>query len=235
MVGSVTITIAGLCACAEIDLKKIVALRTLSQLGVIVVALSVKLKTLCFFHLTTHAIFKALLFIRVGIGIHSVYGSQDFRSFAAFSGVSALPSLSLTVANVSLAGFPYIAGYYSKDAILESFYNSGLSVFFLLVFLLGVGLTTAYSVKITVLAVIGSCSEGSADLNGGGVSWVSKVPLTVLAVFAVRAGSLMSSFVFDGGPVIKVSDKLMPLCFISLGALAGYLLSNLKFSLFRNM
>lgn len=170
MVGSVTITIAGLCACAEIDLKKIVALRTLSQLGVIVVALSVKLKSLCFFHLTTHAIFKALLFIRVGIGIHSVYGSQDFRRFAAFSGVSAMPSLSLTVANVSLAGFPYIAGYYSKDAILESFYNCRLSIFFLLVFLIGVGLTTAYSIKITLLAVIGSSSEGPGDLNGGGVS-----------------------------------------------------------------
>nr|AKS04196.1 NADH dehydrogenase subunit 5 [Parasagitta elegans] len=235
VVGSMTMTMAGLCACAEMDLKKIVALSTLSQLGVMVVALSVKLKTLCFFHLTTHAMFKALLFMSVGMGIHSVYGSQDFRSFASFGGVSALPSLSLTVANVSLAGFPFMAGYYSKDTILESFYNSGLSMFFLLVFLLGIGLTTAYSVKMTLLAVLGSCSEGSADLNGGGVSWVSKVPLTVLAFFAVCAGALMSPFIIDGGPSINVGDKLMPLCFISMGALSGYLLSNLKFSLLSNM
>nr|AKS04164.1 NADH dehydrogenase subunit 5 [Parasagitta elegans] len=235
VVGSVTMTMAGLCACAEMDLKKIVALSTLSQLGVMVVALSVKLKTLCFFHLTTHAMFKALLFMSVGMGIHSVYGSQDFRSFASFGCVTALPSLSLTVANVSLAGFPFMAGYYSKDAVLESFYNSGLSMFFLLVFLLGVGLTSAYSVKMTLLAVIGSGSEGSADLNGGGMSWVSKVPLTVLAAFAVSAGALLSSCVIDGGPIVKACDKLTPLCFISLGALTGYLLSNLKFSLFSNM
>lgn len=169
-VGSITIVIAGLCACAEIDLKKIVALRTLSQLGVIMVALSIKLKVLCFFHLITHAIFKALLFIRVGIGIHSVYGTQDFRRFAAFRGVSALPSLRLTIANTSLAGFPFIAGYYSKDAILESFYNSNLSFFLLMIFLVGVGLTTTYCIKMTSLAILGGYSGGSADLNGGGSS-----------------------------------------------------------------
>lgn len=177
VIGSVTITIAGLCACAEIDLKKIVALSTLSQLGVIVVALSVQLKALCFFHLTTHAIFKAIIFISVGIGIHTVYGSQDFRRFANFGRVSALPSLSLTVANTSLAGFPFMAGYYRKDAILESFYNYRLSFLFLLIFLLGVGLTCAYRVKITMLAILAGDNRGTADLNGGGVIWVCKIPL----------------------------------------------------------
>ena len=174
LVGSVTIIIAGLCACAEIDLKKIVALRTLSQLGVIVVALAIKLKVLCFFHLITHAMFKALLFIRVGMGIHSVYGSQDFRSFAAFGGVSALPSACLSIANLSLAGFPFIAGFYSKDAILEAFYNSSHRFTLLAVFLVGVGLTTAYSVKMTVLAVVGGHSGGAVSLCGGGSGCVAK-------------------------------------------------------------
>lgn len=235
VVGSVTITIAGLCACAEIDLKKIVALRTLSQLGVMVVALSVKLKVLCFFHLTTHAMFKALLFMRVGIGIHTVYGSQDFRSYATFRSVSALPSLSLTVANTSLAGFPFIAGYYSKDAILESFYNSRLSSFFLIVFLIGVGLTTAYRVKITLIAVLGGGNRGSADLNGGGVGWVCKAPLGVLRLAAVCAGLILAVVFVDAGPIVETTDKLIPLVFISSGVLGGYLLSNLKYALFRNM
>jgi len=79
--GSVTLLIAGLCACGEIDLKKIVALSTLSQLGVIVVALGLSLKALRFFHLITHALFKSLLFICVGVGIHTVFGSQDFRTY----------------------------------------------------------------------------------------------------------------------------------------------------------
>lgn len=64
---------------------------------------------------------------------------------------------------------------------------------------------------------------------------MTKVPLTVLAGFAVSAGAIMATLVADGGPVIKVRDKVMPLCFISMGALAGYLLSNLKYSLFSNM
>lgn len=169
LVGTLTMTMAGLSACAEIDLKKIVALSTLSQLGVIVVALSVKLKGLCFYHLTTHAMFKAMLFMRVGIGIHTIYGTQDFRSYTSFRSVSVLPSLSLAVANLSLAGFPYMAGYYRKDAILESFYNSGHSFLFFLCFLLGIGLTTAYSVKIILLAVLDGGRGGSADLCGGGV------------------------------------------------------------------
>lgn len=179
--GSVTLCMAGLCACAEIDLKKVVALRTLSQLGVIIVALSVQLKSLCFFHLTTHAIFKALLFICVGIGIHRVYGSQDFRRFSSFGRASSLPSLCLTIANISLAGLPFISGFYSKDAILESFYNSDSRFVFILVFLSGVGLTTAYSVKITFLAILSGDSIGPSDLSGGGTSLTSKLPLLVLS------------------------------------------------------
>lgn len=169
VVGSITITMAGLCACAEMDLKKIVALSTLSQLGVMIVALALNIKSLCFFHLTTHAMFKALLFMCVGVGIHSVYGRQDFRSIAMFSNISVFPTLCLTVANVSLAGFPFISGFYSKDAILESFYNSRLRSLFLIVFLVGVGLTTAYSMKITVLAFLRGDSGGAVNLNGGGV------------------------------------------------------------------
>lgn len=80
--GRATILIAGLCACAEIDIKKIVALSTLSQLGVMIVALATAQKDFCFFHLITHAMFKALLFMCVGVGIHTIFGSQDFRSFA---------------------------------------------------------------------------------------------------------------------------------------------------------
>lgn len=168
--GSVTILMAGLCACVERDLKKIVALSTLSQLGVMVVALSLKLKSMCFFHLTTHAIFKALLFISVGIGIHSVYGSQDFRSFTSFGRVSALPTLRITVANLSLAGLPFISGYYSKDAILESFCNFDSRLVWLLVFLMGIGLTAAYRTKISILATISISRRGPTDLAGGAVN-----------------------------------------------------------------
>merc|ERR1712135_249852 len=82
LLGRMTMLIAGVRACTELDIKKIVALSTLSQLGVIIVSLSLFQKNFCFFHLITHAIFKALLFMCVGVGIHTPYGSQDFRRFS---------------------------------------------------------------------------------------------------------------------------------------------------------
>lgn len=228
VVGSVTITIAGMCACAEIDLKKIVALSTLSQLGVIIVALSLRMKGLCFFHLTTHAIFKALIFMCVGIGIHSVYGGQDFRLFSGFRGVSMYPSLGLTVANVSLCGFPFIAGFYRKDAILETFYNETHSFFFLVVFMLGVGLTTAYSLKITLLAIVRNTSVGAVDLNGGGGSWVVKLPLSVLCFLSVRAGGFLGRENVPFSPLVVYADKLIPFFVCVLGLLLGCTCSELK-------
>nr|AKS04315.1 NADH dehydrogenase subunit 5 [Parasagitta elegans] len=235
VVGSVTMLMAGLCACAEMDLKKIVALSTLSQLGVMMVALSVKLKGLCFFHLTTHAMFKALLFMCVGIGIHTVYGSQDFRIFSAFSGVSMLPTLCLSIANMSLAGFPFMSGFYSKDAILESFYNSGESYLFQVIFLLGVGLTTAYSVKMTHLAFLCIDTGGAADLPGGGTQWVNKIPLTALCFCSVGGGSVLSRPLLETSTVEISLDKLMPLIWIFLGVLGGMAVTKAKASVLSTM
>ena len=126
MAGSVTMLIAGLCACAEIDLKKIVALRTLSQLGVMIVALGLSLKELCFFHLLTHALFKALLFLCVGVYIHNTFGGQDYRSFASLFRAARGGSVLARVANLSLLGFPFLAGFFSKDLVLEGAYNRGV-------------------------------------------------------------------------------------------------------------
>ena len=235
VVGSVTISIAGLCACAEIDLKKIVALSTLSQLGVIMVALSLRMKRLCFFHLTTHAIFKALLFISVGVGIHSVYGSQDFRSFSGFRGVSLLPTIRLTVANFSLAGLPFISGFYSKDAILETFYNDRHSFLFLLIFLIGVGLTTAYRIKITLMAFVGLESSGAVNLNGGGARWITKLPLAALRVASVGGGAALVGYCSAMPPLVESFDKLLPLVFISLGIIAGLGVTNLKYPILRSI
>lgn len=117
VLGITTMTMAGLRACAERDLKKVVALRTLSQLGVIMASLGVSAKSLCFFHLITHASFKALLFICVGVCIHSFYGTQDSRSFGGCSIL--LHSTFLIVSTLSLIGFAFTSGFYRKDAILE--------------------------------------------------------------------------------------------------------------------
>jgi len=234
-IGSTTMLMAGLCACGEIDIKKIVALRTLSQLGVIVVGLGLALKSLRFFHLMTHALFKALLFLCVGVGIHTVFGTQDLRRFSNASSTLPGPRSFLSVANLALLGFPFLAGFYSKDAILEGFYSASQSLRGLVAFLLGVGLTTAYRLKLTRLALLGSLDPAPATLNGGGTPpWV-KMPLLVLGVASVLGGFLLSPHLATGMTTVCVSDKLLPMACIALGGGVGWRLSNVKVSFFNRI
>ena len=151
-IGSCTILMAGLGACAESDLKKVVALSTLSQLGVMMVSLGAQEKSFCFQHLLRHAYFKSLLFICVGICIHSIYGRQDFRRFGILS-PALFASVFATVANFSLIGFVYTAGFHTKDGIIEILYTKGSSSCFLCFFLLAIGLTTCYTIKMQSMIV----------------------------------------------------------------------------------
>jgi len=118
--GGVTILIARVSAFLEGDIKKIVALSTLSQLGVIMLRISLGYKGLAFFHLIAHAFFKALLFIATGRLIHNANDYQDLRR-----GGGQLPSLPLTkravvLRKLRLCGFPFFSRFYSKELILEN-------------------------------------------------------------------------------------------------------------------
>jgi NADH-ubiquinone oxidoreductase chain 5 len=135
---SLTIFMAGLGANFEYDLKKIIALSTLSQLGLIVGAVSIGFVDLDFFHLLTHALFKALLFICAGVIIHTMKDSQDIRFIGNLSFQMPFTSVCLGVSSFALCGIPFLAGFYSKDLILEiiSFSYINLIGFFYFLFLL---------------------------------------------------------------------------------------------------
>lgn len=212
---------AGLCACGETDLKKVVALRTLSQLGVMAVALTLPCKALCFFHLITHAMFKALLFICVGVAIHTVFGTQDARSYCGLTAALPWPSAFVCTATLALVGFPYLAGYYSKDSILEGLYNRGSGAVPLLFFLLGVGFTTTYRTKLVRRALRAPGSVAPACLNLGGSPAPIKLPLFRLATGAVLGGALLVSGFPAEVPVLAPADKLLPYALIAGGAAIG--------------
>ena len=234
LIGRITILIAGVCACVELDIKKIVALSTLSQLGVIIVALSVFQKNICFFHLVTHAMFKALLFMCVGITIHTIYGSQDFRSFRNIGKNVLYPISILIIANMALLGFPFMSGFYRKDIIIESFYSSYSCTFSGLFFLIGVGLTTAYRVKITNLAAVGNKTGLPTRIVYGGLSWQVKIPLTVLGLCSIFSGFIIGGFIRER-VVLIINDKLIPLSFVAFGFIAGIMLTNFKNKNFSSM
>ena len=211
------------------------ALSTLSQLGVMAVALALTLKALRFFHLITHAMFKALLFICVGVGIHTVFGSQDFRSYGGLLPALPWPSALLCTANLALLGFPFLAGFYSKDSILERFYNRGNATLPLAVFLLGVGLTTAYSAKIIRLSLRSPGGVAPARINSGGTATPVKLSVLRLGSGAVLGGALLGSEFSVAAPVLTPADKLLPLTLVAGGALVGWALSRLKAGFLRRI
>lgn len=148
LLGGLTIFIAGLGANFEFDLKKIIALSTLRQLGLIIRILSIGFASLAFFHLLTHALFKALLFICAGVVIHLIKNFQDIRYMGSLVGQLPITVRCFNVANLALCGMPFLAGFYSKDIILEirSFSNIGVVSYFLYFF--STGLTVCYSLRL---------------------------------------------------------------------------------------
>jgi NADH-ubiquinone oxidoreductase chain 5 len=147
LVGTLTITIAGLRAFFETDIKKIVALSTLSQLGLIIAALGVGSYLIAFFHLLTHAYFKALLFISVGNIIHSSNNFQDLRKVSLKRKNFISTGRFALISNLSLCGLPFLAGFYSKDLLLERRARGRMSFYLYFIFYFATGLTIAYSVR----------------------------------------------------------------------------------------
>lgn len=163
-IGSFTMTLAGIVACVESDIKKVVALRTLSQLGVMMVSIGAQEKRYCFFHLLSHACFKALLFICIGTRIHSIFGNQDYRNIRGLRS-NLMVALFTQIALISLIGFMFTSGYYRKDIILEAIIKRGLHSSMVLLFLISIGLTSFYSFKIIYCTMFMRLMNRSPETN----------------------------------------------------------------------
>merc|ERR1712173_387931 len=151
LIGIITIIIAGFTAMGEIDMKKIIALSTLSQLGVIILILGLGNPLLSFFHLLSHAFFKAMLFICAGIIIHNIKDYQDIRKIGiSHNNLNFCISIML-IANIRLCGLPFLSGFYSKDLIIEILLIKGKNLFLFLSIIFGTMLTVLYSCRLSFL------------------------------------------------------------------------------------
>ena len=154
LLGILTIVIAGITALIEIDIKKIIALSTLRQLGIMMIVLGIGNPILSFFHLISHAFFKAMLFICAGIIIHNIKDYQDIRKIG-FSYINIHFCISIIIiANISLCGLPFLRGFYSKDFIIEIILIKGKNIFFLFLIIFGTILTVIYSCRLNLLISI---------------------------------------------------------------------------------
>jgi NADH-ubiquinone oxidoreductase chain 5 len=155
LIAGITILISGLGANFEFDLKKIIALSTLSQLGLMIIILSIGFIKLAFFHLLIHAIFKALLFICAGSIIHNIINSQDIRIIGGLCVRIPLTSTFFNIATLALCGFPFIAGFYSKDLILELSLFSYINIYIFFIYFFSTGLTVRYSFRLIYYSIVG--------------------------------------------------------------------------------
>lgn len=146
-----TLSRAGIRALFEEDIKKIIALSTLSQLGVMVFSVALGAHKLAFLHLISHAFFKALLFMAVGSFIHSVSDYQDLR-IASLNLIEKPFTLAFTIAaKLSLCGLPFLSGFFSKDLCLEWAESGNRRVFLMFITAIGTRCTLLYTVRFLIL------------------------------------------------------------------------------------
>nr|YP_010233771.1 NADH dehydrogenase subunit 5 [Brunneifusus ternatanus]QTA29871.1 NADH dehydrogenase subunit 5 [Brunneifusus ternatanus] len=194
-----TLLMAGIGANHENDLKKIIALSTLSQLGVMMMSLGLGMPYLALFHLYTHALFKALLFLCAGMFIHNSSNTQDIRHMGMLFSQAPLTTTCMNIANLSLCGAPFLSGFYSKDLILELSLSNPTSFLMILLIFLATGMTTAYSFRLSFCSlwsqIKGHSFHEKQELDSY-VNWAT----TILSLAALMAGFALQSAFLDFNP-----------------------------------
>nr|ALO77019.1 NADH deshydrogenase subunit 5 [Mordellidae sp. GENSP02] len=227
---SMTMFMAGLGANFEFDLKKIIALSTLSQLGLMMSILFLGDYMLAYYHLLTHALFKALLFMCAGNVIHNLMNCQDIRYMGGLISSMPITCLYFNICNLSLCGLPFLSGFYSKDLIVETMSMGYLNIYIYIIFYVSIGLTVSYSMRLVYYSCFGSSgSLGLSSLAEG--SYIMLQGMSGLIFLVVFMGSLLSWTLFSSLYVVILPFylKLMTLIMILFGAWLGYEFS--KFSL----
>ena len=186
------------------DIKKVIAYSTMSQLGMMVIAVGLSSYNIALFHLVNHAFYKGLLFLGAGAVIHAVADNQDFRKYGGLIAALPLSYTVMLVASLSLVAFPFMTGFYSKDFILESAYGghqpSSIAVYFIAT--IGAMFTTLYSVKVLYLTFLTSANGPLINYKGAHEGDVAmSLPLIILGFASIFFGYITKDlFIGMGSP-----------------------------------
>jgi NADH-ubiquinone oxidoreductase chain 5 len=219
-IGAITTVFSSLIGLFQQDIKKVIAYSTMSQLGMMVIAIGLSSYNIALFHLVNHAFYKGLLFLGAGAVIHAVADNQDFRKYGGLKNFLPLTYSVMLIASLSLVAFPFMTGFFSKDFIIESaygqFYFSSISVYFISV--IGAMFTTLYSVKVLYLTFLAQPNGPITNykIAHDGDIFMS-IPLIILALFSIFFGyitkdifiGLGSNFFTDNSLFFHPSHEIM--------------------------